>query len=941
MKITTLALLIILSTSSYAQETKKKIDHTAYADWNSISAILQSNSGQLISYEIKPQEGDGNLNIERIDGSFKRSFVRGTTAQISNDETFVAFLIKPEKDTIHSLKLEKVKEDKLPKDTLAIYRPATDSLELIANVKSYKLAKEGNWIAYLSQKDERLECSKKKCKHKKKKKCHIKSKTSGTTLHLVNPSNGKAKTIDCVTSYKFSKKGNQLIYITSLKGDTDTLSLHCFDTQTMENKTLLTNQLKISQLTFDYQNKQLIFLHSTDTNKRKTFALSYWSKTMDKASVLIDSNTTGMPENYTVSEFCNPYFSRNGERLFIGTNTIVKQDAEDTLLDTEKAKVDVWSGFDLRIQPQQLLQKKQDEKKNYRAVYHFDSKKFVQIANEDLERIRTIDHANAKVALAYDPKPYQKSMNWSFPWKNDVHLIDLETGKSSILKTGLAYTTSVSPSTTYFIWYDGPDSNWYSKNILTGVEQNLTARISAEFASDINGNPYIPHSEGSSGWTKIDGVEYYLVNSRFDVWALSPSQPSKSFSITENAGELSNTTYRYRRLDYDSTYTTIHNNLIHATDYETKSEAYHSISVSFDQTFERNMGFLEELISSNHRFTHLTKAKDSDQILFRRMNFLEYPNLESTEMDFKNPTKLTHANPQQVDYNWGTVEMVEWTSFKGRELRGLLYKPEDFDSTKSYPMIAYFYEDYTQTIHTHYIPKPTASIIYPTEYVSNGYVIFIPDIEYTEGHPGQSAYDCIVSGTDYLTQKYSWLDSTRMGLQGQSWGGYQTAQLVTMTTKYKAAMAGAPVSNMFSAYGGIRWGSGLSRMFQYERTQSRIGYTIWEKPELYIENSPIFGLPNVQTPLLIMHNDGDGAVPWYQGIELYMGLRRLNQPVWLLNYNGDQHNLMKTANRIDLSIRMRQFFDYYLLDADIPKWMDEGVPATDKGIDYGLDLKKD
>jgi dipeptidyl aminopeptidase/acylaminoacyl peptidase len=160
-----------------------------------------------------------------------------------------------------------------------------------------------------------------------------------------------------------------------------------------------------------------------------------------------------------------------------------------------------------------------------------------------------------------------------------------------------------------------------------------------------------------------------------------------------------------------------------------------------------------------------------------------------------------------------------------------------------------------------------------------------------------------------------------------------------MTDKYAAAMAGAPVSNMFSAYGGIRWASGLSRMFQYERTQSRIGYTIWEKPELYIENSPLFHLDKVNTPLLIMHNDGDGAVPWYQGIELFMGLRRLDEPVWLLNYNGDGHNLMETANRKDLSIRMKQFFDYYLMDYSLPEWMSNGIPAIDKGKNYGLTPK--
>ncbi|MDG1914184.1 MAG: prolyl oligopeptidase family serine peptidase [Crocinitomix sp.] len=935
MKKTTLALLTLLSTFTYAQESKKKIDHTVYDEWNSLSAISQSNSGQLITYEINPLAGDGNLFIECIDGTKKRSFERGAAAQISQDEAFVTFLIKPEKDTIRSLKLDKVKDDKFPIDTLAIYYPATDSLELIPNIKSYKLAKKGVWLAYLSQKDERPECSKKKCKHKKKKKCAIKTKTSGETLHLINASTGQTATINCVTVYEISEKGDQLIYVTSLKGDEDTLSIHAFDLTKMESNTLLSNQLKITKLTFDYENEQLVFLNSSDTNKRKTFELSYWKSSMDRANVIIDSNTTGMPDNYTVSEFCNPYFSRNGERLFVGTNAIVTQEAEDTLLETEKAKVDVWSGFDLRIQPQQLKQRKSDDKRNYRAVYHFETKNLVQVADEDINRLRTVDHSNSMLALSYSQKPYQKSATWAFPWKNDVYLTNLETGERSLIQNGQAYATSLSPSGAYYVWYNGPDSTWNMKILNENIDKNLTANIDDLFASDINGSPHIPNSEGSNGWTKINGVEYFLVNSRNDIWALCPSDPTKTFSVSNNRGADGANKYRYSRLDKDSTYTTISDNLIKSINFETKNETYYNVFTT-NGTPE-----FTELITTNHRFTFLSKAKESNQILFRRMNFTDYPELESASIDFATPKKLTTVNPQQEEYNWGTVEMVEWTSFEGRELRGLLYKPEDFDSTKSYPMIAYFYENYTQTIHTHYTPKPTASIVYPTEYVSNGYIIFIPDIEYTAGHPAQSAYDCIVSGTDYLSRKHSWIDSTRMGLQGQSWGGYQTAQLVTMTNKYKAAMAGAPVSNMFSAYGGVRWGSGLSRMFQYERTQSRIGATIWENPELYIENSPIFGLPNVQTPLLIMHNDGDGAVPWYQGIELYMGLRRLNQPVWLLNYNGDQHNLMKTANRKDLSIRMRQFFDYYLLGADIPSWMGQGVPATDKGINYGLELKKD
>jgi dipeptidyl aminopeptidase/acylaminoacyl peptidase len=256
-------------------------------------------------------------------------------------------------------------------------------------------------------------------------------------------------------------------------------------------------------------------------------------------------------------------------------------------------------------------------------------------------------------------------------------------------------------------------------------------------------------------------------------------------------------------------------------------------------------------------------------------------------------------------------------------------------------MLVYYYELYSDDFHNHYVPKPSASVIHPTEYASAGYIVFIPDIRYKAGYPAKSAFDCIMSGTDHVLKLVPAIDSKRMGLQGQSWGGYQTAQLITMTDRFAAAMAGAPVSNMFSAYGGIRWGSGVNRQFQYERTQSRIGKTIWEAPELYVENSPLFHLPKVKTPLLIMHNDEDGAVPWYQGIELYTGMRRLGKPCWMLNYNGDDHNLTKLANKIDLSIRMRQFFDHFLLDKPIPIWMSEGIPAIDKGKKLNYELDKE
>lgn len=316
--------------------------------------------------------------------------------------------------------------------------------------------------------------------------------------------------------------------------------------------------------------------------------------------------------------------------------------------------------------------------------------------------------------------------------------------------------------------------------------------------------------------------------------------------------------------------------------------------------------------------------------------FVENPNDPNVFDTIVGPRKqLTNINQQQKNYNWGTAELFKWKAYTGKETEGVLYKPEGFDAKKKYPMIVYFYERSNNTLYNYLAPSPTPSRLNIPFFVSRGYVVFVPDIWYKTGKPGQSAYDYIVSGTRAVV-KLGFVDSTKIGLQGQSWGGYQIAHLITRTNLYAAAWAGAPVANMTSAYGGIRWGSGLNRQFQYEKTQSRIGATLWERQDLYLENSPLFHLPKVKTPLVIMANDKDDAVPWYQGIELFTGLRRLGKQVWMLNYNDELHNLVERKNRKDIQIREQQFFDWLLKGEKPAPWLSEGVPAIMKGRTLGL-----
>jgi dipeptidyl aminopeptidase/acylaminoacyl peptidase len=330
---------------------------------------------------------------------------------------------------------------------------------------------------------------------------------------------------------------------------------------------------------------------------------------------------------------------------------------------------------------------------------------------------------------------------------------------------------------------------------------------------------------------------------------------------------------------------------------------------------------------------NITTAKHSPVLAYTRESFASPTDLYVRDGAVER--KVSATNPQQSRYTWGTAELVNWKAYDGRMSQGILFRPEGFDPARTYPMICYFYERDSDSLFVYRPPSPVRSRIDISFFVSRGYVIFLPDIHYRTGDPGRSAYDYVVSGARAMVRKGG-IDSTRIGIQGQSWGGYQAAHIITRTPLFAAAWAGAPVANMTSAYGGIRWESGVNRQFQYEKTQSRIGATLWEKRDLYIENSPLFHVPAIRTPLVIMSNDNDGAVPWYQGIEMFTAMRRLGKKVWLLNYNGEEHNLVQRKNKKDLSVREQQYFDWLLKGEKPPVWLTDGVPATEKGRTLGL-----
>ena len=523
---------------------------------------------------------------------------------------------------------------------------------------------------------------------------------------------------------------------------------------------------------------------------------------------------------------------------------------------------------------------------------------------------------------------------------NDVWVANTTDGSRKKVKTRRRSSPQPSSAGRYLLYFE--DRAWHCIDTSSGVDVNLTGKLGIPFEREDWDKPSPRRPHGIAGWTHNDAE--VLIYDRYDIWKVKPDG-SGATCLTDGYGRAHEIRFRYTRLDPEERYIPADQPLLLAAMNLETMEAGFFIdrlegnarprallmkAKSFSSRSRRGRRRSRTTTTpSRRRFgsgAGIVKAKD--HLFFTMSTFRQPPDLWVADLDFGNMRQLTSLNPQQNNIRWGDAELTRWRSLDGKPLKGILIKPEGFDPQKKYPLMVYFYERMSQNLHRYVAPQPGTS---PNAayYVSNGYLWFMPDIHYREGYPGDSALKCIVPGVQALVAK-GFVKEDGIGAAGHSWGGYQTAYLVTQTDIFKAIESGAPVSNMTSAYGGIRWSSGMSRAFQYEKTQSRIGGTLWEYPMRYVGNSPVFQADKVNTPVLMLHNDQDGAVPWYQGIEYFCALRRRGKEVYLFNYVGEPHGLRKRQNQTDWAMRMQQYFDHHLKGAPAPEWMKHGVPYIER-----------
>lgn len=980
-KLFCLTVLILSIPAVWAQ--KKPLEHSVYDSWQHIGEKLISNDGKWIVYTIDPQQGDNELVIQSTASKYKKSVPRGYNAVITEDSRYLVFKIKPFFKDTRDAKIKKMKPSDFPKDSLAILELGTENILKKAAVKSFKTPKESfGWLAY--QLEEAKPASAKKPENngvglpknkladslshiidslqillesrpaKKKKKDEMdatdnlnavnkiadaegdESGSGSSDLILRNLNTGEEKIFSNVLEYLFSKKNNQLL-IEQARNPKDSGSVAkviLWDCIKGKGVVLSKSGNDFKNFTLSDDGSQVAYVAERDAapkDLQKFYKLWYYQAGMDSAKLLADKFSVGMKLGNTISEYANLSFSKNGKRLFFGTSPI--QPAKDTtLVDFEHAKLDIWHYNDDYLQTVQTYptRLRAAQQESFLSVYDLSNNSIKQFGSKEIPVVLQTIEGDGNRLIGVTDYGKRIESQWMGTTLKDIYSIDINTGNKILVKQNLLGQLYPSPEGKYLLWYDKKLKNYF---VWDGEKtRNCTEKIKQPLYREDWDEPAEPNNYGVAKWT--EGDKAVLIYDRFGIWKISmdASQAPKYLLGQRDKGLR----YRYISTDPDEKFIKEGQQMVFSS-FNEKNKKAGLWYASFSDNMSSNLLPLQT--DGDYLIGSVAKAKNSNDFIFTRESFTESPDLYHWQLTDEGPdgNRISEINPQQKTYNWGTAELFNWKAYNGKTATGIVYKPENFDPRKKYPMICYFYEKLSDGLNDYKEPAPIRSTINVPFFVSRGYIIFMPDIEYNIGHPGKSAYDYVVSGARAIVKK-GWADSTKLAIQGHSWGGYQVAQLVTMTKLFKAAWSGAPVANMTSAYGGIRWESGANRQFQYEKTQSRIGGHLWNKLPLYLENSPLFHLDKVTTPMVILHNDADGAVPWYQGIELFTGLRRLGKKVWMLNYNGQGHGLTQRQDMLDYQIRMQQFFDWMLKGEKSAKWITEGVPAINKGKDWGLEI---
>ncbi len=972
--------------------TKRPLDHADFDAWRSIATPALSRDGKWLAYSFQPQDGDGDLVVRNLStGVESRHPVgklpppnltpneenpdappvpRAIKVAFTGDSRYLVATTYPDRAELAAARKAKLKPEQMPKGGLLIVDLAAGTARKISNVKAVQVpARSGSLIAVLKEEasetprtpeagavspavsapakgdeDDSPDADSDQAAAARSGDTAREGarKEYGSDLLLLDLAAGGERVIrnvletggrDSVSLNVLSRDGETAVYTVSSKNEAENGVYTLAPRQpALAPRPLLAGKGKYLKLVWDREQTQIAFLSDRDDAAAKApkFKVYRWARGAAAAEELLSAGTAVFPTGMGISEKgagATLAFSRNGRKLYVPAAPPPKAvTAGETPAEEDKVTADLWRWNDDDIQPLQKIHATQERSRSYRGVYDLAAKTYVQVADSGLRTVSLSD--DGERAIGIDEKPYRRMVDYDASYA-DLYLVNTANGARKLAVKQLRLggrapvaTEQWSPDGKWVFFFR--DKHWHLLNTLDGSERNLTAKLGVAVYDERHDSPGPAGSYGAAGW--LSDSSSFLVYDRYDVWQLY-ADGRTARSLTHGVGRSTGIQMRLQRTEpveegEDERGIDPGKELVlRGESEETHASGYYSTAFNA-------AGAPTRLLWGDKNYRYLGRALDAEVLLLSASRFDTYPDLQVTGARFSAPAKVSDGGAQMQPFLWGSGELMKFTSAKGVPLQAALYKPANFDAKKKYPLLVYIYERLSQNVNSFINPGPGQNINFSL-YTSNGYVILAPDIVYTTGYPGKSALDAVLPAIDTLV-KQGFIDEKNIGIQGHSWGGYQIAYMITQTNRFRAAEAGAPVGNMTSAYSGIRWGSGLPRQFQYEQSQSRIGKPLQQAPQLYLANSAVFHIQNVHTPLLILANDNDDAVPWYQAIELFLSLRRFGKEAYYLNYNGEFHALRRRADQKDYARRMQQYFDHFLKGAPVPEWMEKGVPYIER-----------
>lgn len=860
---------------------KPLIDTAAFKKWPDLQAPNISNNGKYVRYTVHNNEiNQDTLVIQSTDAHWRKSILNAISYQVSFTANSRKLIYITQNDTLFILDLENSHSLRIPNVTSFI--PVKDGI--------------GDWLIY-------------------------KEKGSENKLITYNLETGKKRSYSGVINHLLSNDGRTLILQKSIS---DNHNMQSLEWVTLEDGTIksIWKGIEANNLTFDQSNNQLAFLAiQNDCDNCKL--LFCYNSSINKTELVIRRVSDIGDTNLEIDRIKD--FSDDGKKIFF---YLSEREKPTPQYNPDAVELNVWSYTDSKLQSLQL--KELDNVKSYLAVVNIIDKHIIRLEAQN-ERATPL---NDKYILIEhkDGDAHESEWSWNPAFKNTKYLVSIESGQRIPLTEVKDYMISASPKGNFFIYYDTKRETYFSYEIATRITRDITKGLLVKWS------PFYMSSiaRGIASWLPND--ENIIIYDQFDIWQIDPLCKRSPINLTNGFGLKNKIVFKLTSSPLGKTDFPFGDKInLTAFNVNTKSNGFYQITkgrkrdpelltmgpYSFD-LFNMGSGDVDR-----NSFIP-SKALQAEKYIVKRSSATNFGNYYST-VDFKTFTQLSNIRPEKA-FNWYTTELHTWKSLTGNLLHGILYKPENFDSTKKYPIIFHYYDRKSDGLNVYLKPEAVGGSINIPTFVSNGYLLVALDIEYTTGEVGQSAIDAIVPAANYFS-KMPFIDGKKMGITGFSFGGYVTNYIITHTKIFAAASTGAGRTDLVSTFGGLKDNTYSGQ----EMSQLRMGATLWERPDLYIKNSPIFNVQNVITPLLMMHTSYDGAVEFSQAIEFFTALRRLGKKVWLLEYKDGNHGIFGKS-KLDYSKRMMQFFDYYLKNKPAPIWMLDGIPAKLKGIETGLEL---